>query len=144
MLERCPGCGQRYDGGGCATEQQLRPGCNNNNNTLKKSCKRASTYSQAHSTCKHSQPWSGHGTQGDDLQDIQPGWGRGGHRISFFLLPPALTIVQLIRKGAKRRWRLHISMSRRSSMAGQRKKRHQGSIRTTEATAPIFLLRLSL
>ena len=26
MLERCPGCGQRYDGGGCATEQQLRPG----------------------------------------------------------------------------------------------------------------------
>lgn len=26
MLERCPGCGQRCDGGGCAPEQQLRPG----------------------------------------------------------------------------------------------------------------------
>ena len=35
------------------------------------------------------------------MQDIQPGWGRGGHRISFFLLPPALTIVQLTIKRSK-------------------------------------------
>ena len=49
-------------------------------------------------TCKHSQTWSGHNTQGNDLRLIQPGWERGGYHISFFLLPPALIIVLLIRK----------------------------------------------
>ena len=65
---------------------------------FKKSSKRASTHTHGHTHYLQTQSWSGHGTQGNDLQIIQPWWGRGGHHISFFLLPPALTIVQLTMK----------------------------------------------
>ena len=69
---------------------------------LKKSSRQASTHTHSTlTTCKHSQPWSGYGTPGNDLQVIQPGWRRGGHHIYFLLFPPPLTIMQLTIKRSK-------------------------------------------